>query len=245
MKALIRSSLLLACIAGGIGGVLAAPATTLAASTDPVADADRAAEQLSRLQRGGIETLGDLADASASDVAAIVGARRGATLQKAAKVHIGSRSPHARESRLHWLTLIDPSFVVGPIAKKDEATAARLAQAEQELGALAEAGVASYLAVAGVQEGVLAGVVGKARAKAMIATAKRIVALAGGADGDILTQDASLIDPTYALGSMHAAFVAYPGAAPLPSPHPKPDASRVGIEPNPSPVDDEPVTGGR
>ena len=245
MKRLLRSSLLFACVAGGVGIAAATPTSALAASTDPAADADRAAEKLGRLQRAGIETLGDLANAKASDVAPILGARRGAALQEAAKVHVGPRSPYARESRLHWLGLIDPSFIVGPIAKKDGPTKARLADAERELRALAEAGVNSYLAVAGVQVSVLARVVGKARAKAMIATAKRIVAHAAGADGDILTEDASLIDPTYALGPMSAEFVAYPGAAPLPSPHPKPDASRVGIEPNPSPVDDEPVTGGR
>lgn len=228
-----RHLLSCALVLGVAAPLVSAPRVATAAAADDASKTlQSAVEDLAALRRAGIHTHGHLAKASTRKLAPILGRSRARALQRASRAHIGSGGLLDAKTPLDVLGVIDPAYVITPIFKPTPRTKARLAEAERQRSSLARAGVETYVDVAGADAKSLGRVVGASRAKAMIARARIILAHAGvGLDGERKEGAVALIDPTYATGTIAAAFVAFPGITPIPSPMPIP-----GIEPNPSPI---------
>ena len=215
--------------------MLATPSVAIAAAVDdPSVAVQRATRQLHALNTAGIKTLGQLAEAKSSVVASVVGPSKGRALQAAARRHIGSRGLVDGKTPLHQYGIVDPTYIVNPIWKTDRSTQARLDKGEQERKTLAKLGLESYADMAKANPAVVARVVGKSRAEAMIARAKIIVEHTGG--GQVRrAKTGAILPPQLAGNGMSAGFVADPGAAPLPSPHPIAPTGKASANPTPHP----------
>lgn len=210
------------------------PATTTVAAVDAKASAvgpsavspDEAKSQLEALARAGVRTHGDLATASGRVLVGILGRSRARSLQSAARAHAGSQGLLDPATPLDVVSIIDPQFIVAPRYKATSSAKRRIEAARRELSNLSELGVRTYGDLIGVDRRELAGVVGRSRARTMIAAAAKLRRLAHASEGSV-----SIIEPQFLKAPLDAAFVADPtmvvnvqsplstvGSAPTPHP---------------------------
>jgi hypothetical protein len=163
-------------------GARVAPTRTDGSQTSPnvrfaVAPAEAKA-QLDRLGKAGVKTVADVAAARQDLLRAAVGSARAARLQASCKRLMGRGSVVDGKTPLTVPFIVDPSFIVDPTFRPDAATKKHFEAARRQHGALAKAGVKTYVDLVNADPAVLAKALGR-RATEIQQAARRLATSAG------------------------------------------------------------------
>jgi hypothetical protein len=217
----VALGLLLPC-AAGLGSADASAAMVRSSAPTPEA----ARRQLDALHAAGVRTHGALATASPKLLVQVFGRRQARLLQGSARLQTGPRGLLDPSTELDVVSIIDPQFVPSPVFKSSPDVERRLAAARRDMRSLAETGLTTYGDLARADRRELAALVGRSRARAMVATVESLQRHLRAPSGS-----ASIIDPQFLKADFDAAFVADPAVVSnVESP-----LSKVGANPTPHP----------